>query len=114
MLIIVWLVLSILVGTAGQSRKIGGTAAFFCAALLSPLVGLLVVLTSDKLSEGRAPAPAPSASATPISVADELTKLKALYDSDVLTRTEYDAQKARLLGMPSPASESGAGSPRNG
>jgi hypothetical protein len=32
-----------------------------------------------------------------ISVADELTKLKKLYDEGVLTKEEYDAQKKKLL-----------------
>ena len=33
----------------------------------------------------------------PISVADELTKLKKLYDDSVLTKQEYETQKAKLL-----------------
>jgi hypothetical protein len=33
----------------------------------------------------------------PPSMADELLKLKKLYDQKVLTKTEYDAQKAKLL-----------------
>ena len=33
----------------------------------------------------------------PISVADELTKLKKLYDDGVLTKEEYEAQKKKLL-----------------
>jgi hypothetical protein len=32
-----------------------------------------------------------------ISVADELTKLKKLYDDGVLTKEEYEAQKKKLL-----------------
>jgi hypothetical protein len=38
------------------------------------------------------------ASATPVrSTADELLKLKQLYDQKVLTKAEYDAQKEKLL-----------------
>lgn len=33
-----------------------------------------------------------------ISVADELTKLKKLYDDGVLTKEEYESQKKKLLG----------------
>lgn len=41
---------------------------------------------------------AASASAAPLlSTADELAKLKKLYDQKVLTKAEYDAQKAKLL-----------------
>lgn len=35
--------------------------------------------------------------AAPLSTADELLKLKKLYDQQVLTKAEYDAQKAKLL-----------------
>lgn len=41
---------------------------------------------------------ATSAEASPVSVADELTKLAALRDSGVLTHQEFDQQKAKLLG----------------
>jgi Short C-terminal domain len=43
-------------------------------------------------------AAAGAASAAPaLSTADELAKLKKLYDQKVLTKAEYDAQKAKLL-----------------
>ena len=43
-------------------------------------------------------AAASAASAAPaLSTADELAKLKKLYDQKVLTKAEYDAQKAKLL-----------------
>lgn len=45
------------------------------------------------------PAPAPIvATAAPLSVADELTKLAALRDSGVLTPEEFEQQKRRALG----------------
>jgi hypothetical protein len=90
MLFILWIALLALVGALGKDRKIGGAGALFCAILLSPLVGLLVVLLSDKFDKNQ----------RVMSVADELQMLKKLYDDDVLTRTEYDAQKAHLLGIP--------------
>ena len=50
-----------------------------------------------------APAAAPPAlvasGAPMIAVADELAKLAALRDSGVLSAEEFDAQKAKLLGM---------------
>ena len=42
-------------------------------------------------------AAAPASAAPPLSTADELLKLKKLYDQKVLTKAEYDAQKAKLL-----------------
>ena len=92
---------------------------FFClAALLSPLIGLVVVLVLPNLRAEaarqkeraqehelqiesiKAIARAPSAAtATPSgSIADELVKLAALRDSGVLTDAEFATQKARLMG----------------
>lgn len=42
-------------------------------------------------SQAAAPAGAP------LSTADELLKLKKLYDQKILTKAEYEAQKAKLL-----------------
>lgn len=42
------------------------------------------------------PAPAPAAAGD--SIADQLTKLKGLLDSGVLTQAEFDAAKAKVLG----------------
>ena len=36
-------------------------------------------------------------SSAPVSVADELKKMKELLDSGVISQAEYDSQKARLL-----------------
>lgn len=38
-----------------------------------------------------------ASAAAPVSTADELLKLKKLYDQKILTKEEYDAQKAKLL-----------------
>lgn len=54
MWIIAWIVLSIICGMLGSERSIGGTAAFFIALLLSPIVGFLVVLAAERKSK---PAP---------------------------------------------------------
>ena len=47
--IFAWLGFSILIAYAGRKKKIGELALFFISLLLSPLVGLLVmVLSNDK------------------------------------------------------------------
>ena len=46
-IIIIWIVLSIVLGVAGSKRKIGGAGAFFISLLLSPLIGFIVVMVSD-------------------------------------------------------------------
>jgi hypothetical protein len=50
-LFIFWLGLALLVGVVGKDRKIGFGLAFFWSILLSPIIGLVIALLSDKLSE---------------------------------------------------------------
>jgi tetratricopeptide (TPR) repeat protein len=45
---IMWIVLSIVLGAIGSNRKIGFAGAFFASLLLSPLIGLIITLTSSK------------------------------------------------------------------
>lgn len=45
---ILWIVLSIVFGAIGSERKIGFAGAFFASLLLSPLIGLILTLTSAK------------------------------------------------------------------
>lgn len=46
--ILVWLLICALVALLGQNRKIGyGWGLFFCL-LLSPLIGLIIILCSQK------------------------------------------------------------------
>jgi hypothetical protein len=46
--VILWIVLSIVIGIGGKRREIGGIRAFFISLVLSPLVGLVVILVSEK------------------------------------------------------------------
>lgn len=76
----------------------GNTVEFRCShneaqQLKDALLGLI--------TDGGAPPPRQEAVAAPapaVSVADELTKLATLRDTGVLTATEFEEQKARLLG----------------
>ncbi len=47
MVFIIWLVFSILIGVLGNNKKIGFGWALFWALLLSPFIGLIIVLASD-------------------------------------------------------------------
>lgn len=48
MVYILWIGFAIGVGLLGQKRKIGFGWAFFWAIIVSPLLGLIIVLLSDK------------------------------------------------------------------
>jgi hypothetical protein len=62
--IIVWLILSVLVGSLGGEKKIGFGGAFLISLLVSPLFGVLFVIASDKVEKV-------------IPVPDEVSKLTA-------------------------------------
>lgn len=48
MAIVIWFILCVVVGSMGSNRSIGGFWAFVIAAVLSPLIGFIVVLCSSK------------------------------------------------------------------
>lgn len=54
---------------------------------------IIVMGINDKETISRKNSPA----AAPASIADEITKLKKLYDDGTLTKEEYEAQKKKLL-----------------
>lgn len=102
--IIVWILLSLGVGFLGDSRRVGFAGGFFWSLLLSPLIGVIIVLASrrkgdfdeelERLKGGPPPAmrPAPAKD-----VVAELERLKALHDSGALSDAEYEAAKSRVL-----------------
>lgn len=126
-LISLWLGLAAGVGFLANSRGRSGIGWFLFAVLLSPLIGLIIVLIMSNLVEEEAkerrrqedherqlesirslatvakaaPASAPAQPATAksadVSVADELRKLGDLLAQGLLTKEEFEAQKARLL-----------------
>ncbi|HEX3728935.1 MAG TPA: hypothetical protein VHV47_03965 [Opitutaceae bacterium] len=48
MYILTYIALSLLVGYIGKDRKFGFWGYFACAFVLTPIIGLVVVLASDK------------------------------------------------------------------
>ena len=53
MTFVIWLCLAFIVGYFGKSKNIGFGWAFFWSLILSPLVGLVIVLFSSKPEEQR-------------------------------------------------------------
>ncbi|MEO9965916.1 MAG: hypothetical protein ABJF11_09015 [Reichenbachiella sp.] len=46
MVIVLWIVFSLIVGYAGSDKKVGFGGALFFSLLLSPIIGLIIVLVS--------------------------------------------------------------------
>ena len=92
---IVWL--TILLGWS----VLGWIAAFIWALVRSEAAEAIrsVPVYTPAVPATSSPPPAQAvATAAPLSVADELTKLAALRDSGVLTPEEFEQQKRRALG----------------
>ena len=45
---LIWIGLALIIGLIGNNRKIGFMMTFFWALILSPLLGLIIVFSSDK------------------------------------------------------------------
>lgn len=90
-LIVFWFGFAIVVGVIANNRGRSGIGWFLFSIILSPLLGLILVLALGRPADKRGTAPRAN-------VGDELTKLAALRDSGVLTDEEFEQQKASLLG----------------
>ncbi len=76
--VIIWIILSLLFASLGRNRKIGFGKALLICLLLSPLIGFIVVLISEKNSE-------------------TLMKLKIAHDSGNLSDEQYDKKVRNVM-----------------
>jgi hypothetical protein len=109
MFIFGWLLLAVLVGVFGSDRQIGFWGAFLLSLILSPLIGLIIVLFSAKeepakpdtktilLESKTDPTREPSVHTSGLSVPEQLEKLLALKEKGILTEEEFQIQKGKIL-----------------
>ncbi len=94
------LIFSTIVAMLGRDRKIGVLGAYALSLLLSPLIGLIITLSSTKLSDEEYQEKmldiAENKTAAS-SIADQLYKLNELRIQGVLSDEEFTIQKERLL-----------------
>jgi hypothetical protein len=83
----------------GSARSIGFGGAFFASFFLSPVIGLIITLTSSKIKDGELKEKMLEAAekTNPALVADQLYKLNELRKEGVLTDEEFNVQKEKLL-----------------
>ena len=97
-----WIVLSIVIGIIGSYKKIGGFWAFVLSIVLSPIVGLIVVLFSKSKRdeeyekkllnvqrEQRDALDEIKETMGKKSVADELERIKKMKDEGFLSEEEF-------------------------
>jgi len=91
-MILTWFILAILVGVYASNKGKSFLGYFFIAALLSPLVGFIIVFVSkDKTAKEQ------SIIIEKESVSDELLKLNELKEKGILSEEEFNEQKKKLL-----------------
>lgn len=86
--LIIWLLFALWGYNAGSKRRIGSGMGLVLGLILG-FIGVIIVLVSPKLDDQQARSSEP--------VSDQLKKYKDLLDSGVITQTEFDNQKKKLL-----------------
>lgn len=101
-----WLIGTIVVAVMGNGRKIGVIGALFASLLLSPLIGLIITLSSKRLEdvERETSAAVEAKKQTAAleamragSLADQLQRLAEMRDAGTITEDDYNAAKSKLL-----------------
>lgn len=92
MVFLFWIILAFVVAMIGDNRKIGFGWALFWSVLLSPLIGLLIVLASDRKKPQEV-----VVKGGVNSVADELAKLADLKERNIISEEDFEKQKAKIL-----------------
>lgn len=102
----VWLLGTIVVAILGNGRKIGVIGALFASLLLSPLIGLIITLSSKRIEdmereiqttlEAKRQTAALEAMKAG-SLADQLGRLVEMRNAGTITEEDYNAAKNKLL-----------------
>ncbi len=99
-----WIALSVVIGFVGSGRKIGFAGAFFLSLLLSPLIGLIIALTSKNIEEEKykdeilKTQKQQSKTLQKMASVNEIEQLYNLMQKGILTEDEFNDKKRTLLG----------------
>lgn len=110
MWVFLWILLALLVGAVGSDKSLGFMGSFLLSLLLSPVVGLIIVLLLNKNEDPNVKQPiimtttvmdetkkSDPTQASVKSVAEELDKLFALKEKSAITEEEYNQLKSQLI-----------------
>jgi hypothetical protein len=105
-----WIVFSLIIGAIGSNKTIGFGASFFLSLLLSPVIGLIVVLVSkDQATElykaqlmetqlkQENQLKALVTEKRKHSITEEVLELKKLLDEGIITEEEFQKAKAKVM-----------------
>lgn len=98
-LLLPWTILSLLIPffLAADGREIGFGLGFLACFLLSPLIGIIIILFSKDKTKNVRLNSNPIPIQTNYSKADEISKYKKLMDEGAITQLEFDKEKRNIL-----------------
>lgn len=98
-----WIVFSVIVAILGSSRRIGFGAALFVSILLSPVIGFIVVICSQRKSNIEfqkrmlAATESKSYKKNSIDATSEIDKILDLRSKGIITEDEYQKMKQKII-----------------
>lgn len=111
-LIVGWLIFSLVVGALGSDKTIGFLGGFLISILLSPVIGLIIVLTSKTKAQKAAeltaslhmhqpvqkiPTPPPLKTKNIGDIHDQLEKLESMKEKKLITQDEYESMRKEII-----------------
>lgn len=98
---IAWIVLALVCGLLGKSKKIGFWGAFFLSLILTPIIGFIVaILSPDEVEQPTVPVNTNSVSEqlnTSAPIGDQLKQLYELKEAGAITQEEFEVVKSKLI-----------------
>lgn len=92
--LVIYTLFALLVALVGDNKSPGFWGSFFICLLLSPVIGLIILLC---LPTKRREVPQQAVISQPVSVADELEKLKKLHDNGTINEDEYQSMRSKVM-----------------
>jgi phosphate/sulfate permease len=108
-IVLIWLIGACIAAYVGSDRKIGGGWVFLWSLILSPVVGLIIAFSSDKISDVKRQEEIAELQKTQLSNLEsmrkqnevsktkELIEAKGLLDSGAISKEDYEVLKNKIL-----------------
>lgn len=93
-IIILWIIFSLIVAHYGDERKIGRGGLLIICLIFSPLIGLIVLLSSEKKFKNEHVDLNSNIKANYI---QELTGLADLRDRNIIDEAEFQSKKTKIM-----------------
>ncbi|HEU4634342.1 MAG TPA: SHOCT domain-containing protein [Flavisolibacter sp.] len=102
---IFWIICAIIVGAIATDKAMGFWGGFLWSILLSPLIGIIIVLaskskTQEAIEQGmiqKLSQPTPPQSKPDLSITEQLTQLEDLKSKSLVTEEEYQKMRSKIM-----------------